>query len=130
MTVHKVSWTPAPAEHDFPAAAAYLSLLARPDEVDTLVALLRVAPNSLHKAKDILRASALRLLGKDNPRVASDLARIAANKALSPILLVRGNLEHGTALQIVDGYHRVCAVYHADEDADIPCRIVSPADVS
>ena len=28
------------------------------------------------------------------------------------------------ALQIADGYHRVCASYHLDENADIPCRIV------
>jgi hypothetical protein len=27
-------------------------------------------------------------------------------------------------LQIVDGYHRVCASYYIDEDADIPSRMV------
>jgi hypothetical protein len=26
-----------------------------------------------------------------------------------------------------DGYHRICASYHLDEDADIPCRIVDLA---
>jgi hypothetical protein len=26
-------------------------------------------------------------------------------------------------LQIADGYHRICASHHLDEDADIPCRI-------
>jgi hypothetical protein len=25
---------------------------------------------------------------------------------------------------IADGYHRVCASYHLDEDAAIPCRLV------
>lgn len=30
----------------------------------------------------------------------------------------------GTPLQIADGYHRVCASYHVDENTDIPCRIV------
>jgi hypothetical protein len=30
------------------------------------------------------------------------------------------------ALTIADGYHRICASYHLDEDADIPCRIADP----
>ena len=35
----------------------------------------------------------------------------------------------GRLLQIADGYHRVCASYHLNEDTDIPCRLVDvPAD--
>jgi hypothetical protein len=30
---------------------------------------------------------------------------------------------HGKIV-IADGYHRPCAVYSFDEDADIPCKIV------
>jgi hypothetical protein len=30
-------------------------------------------------------------------------------------------------LTIADGYHRVCASYHIDEDADIPARMAAPA---
>jgi hypothetical protein len=59
----------------------------------------------------------------DNPHVQADLARIHEPKALSPILLVRGELRAGVPLQIADGYHRVCASYHTDENTDIPCRI-------
>jgi hypothetical protein len=44
------------------------------------------------------------------------------------VLLVRGDLALGQALQIADGYHRVCASYHIDENTDIPFRIVSLAD--
>jgi len=44
------------------------------------------------------------------------------------VLLVRGDLALGLALQIADGYHRVCASYHTDENTDIPCRIVGLAD--
>lgn len=29
----------------------------------------------------------------------------------------------GFPLQIADGYHRVCASYHLNEDTEIPCRI-------
>ena len=41
------------------------------------------------------------------------------------MLLVRGDLALGLALQIADGYHRVCASYHTDENTDIPCRIAA-----
>jgi hypothetical protein len=49
------------------------------------------------KAKDILRASRLQLLPVDNPHVKSDLAKIAKNKAPSPILLIRGDINTDVA---------------------------------
>lgn len=118
-----VSWKTEPDEHDYPAAGDYLGLLADPAAVEKLVAQLKSAPIVYKKAKDILRASGLRLLSVDNPYVKSDLAKIAKNKALSPILLVRGDITTGVPLQVADGYHRVCASYHTDENTDIPCRI-------
>ena len=119
-----VSWKAEPDEHDYPAAASYLSLLASTSPVSDLVARLKASDIAYYKAKDMLRASGLALLGKDNAHVAADLEKIAKNKALSPVLLVRGDLQGGVALQIADGYHRVCASYHVDENTDIPCRIV------
>jgi hypothetical protein len=118
-----VAWKSAPDEHDYPAAAAYLALLAAPEDVDRLVLLLRDAPVQTWKAKDILRASGLALLPVDNPHVAADLHKIASGKSLSPVLLVRGDLSSRRPLQVADGYHRVCASYHTDENTDIPCRL-------
>ena len=40
-------------------------------------------------------------------------------------LLVRGSAVGGYALQIADGYHRVCASYLTDENTNIPCHLVS-----
>lgn len=120
-----VRWLGRPEEHDYPAAAAYLALLAEPGLVDSLVTALRTAPVTHQKAKDILRASGLPLLPVDNAHVRSDLAKIAHAKPLAPILLVRGDLTRGVATQIADGYHRVCASYHTDENTDIPVVIVS-----
>jgi hypothetical protein len=77
------------------------------------------------KAKDVLRAASLPLLATDNPHEASDLKKIHAGKALSPILLVRGDLATGVPVVVADGYHRVCATYHTDENADIPCRVAA-----
>jgi hypothetical protein len=119
-----VSWKAEPDEHDYPAAVSYLSLLAPAAQVSDLVARLKGSDIAYYKAKDILRASGLPLLGKDNAHVAADLEKIAKNKPLSPVLLVRGDLFTGVVLQIADGYHRVCASYHVDENTDIPCRIV------
>jgi hypothetical protein len=118
-----LTWRNAPEEHDFPAAASYLALLAPAAEVERLVALLRAAPTEHWKAKDILRASRLPLLPPDNAHVAADLHKIASGKSLSPILIVRGDFRSGRSLQIADGYHRVCASYHTDENSDIPCRL-------
>jgi hypothetical protein len=123
-----VVWKTAPEEHDYPAAVAYLALLAAPDEVEVLVDLLRAAPAQHWKAKDILRASGLPLLPHDNRHVAADLHKIADGKALSPVLLVRGDLTVGRPLQVADGYHRVCASYHTDENTDIPCRLAARDD--
>jgi len=116
-------WKLDPEEHDFPAAGNYLRLLIDEARAKSLVKALRKAPATHQKAKDILRAAGLPLLAVDNPHVASDLAKIREGRALSPVLLVRGNLLTGRPLQLADGYHRVCASYHTDENTDIPCRI-------
>ena len=118
-----VIWKTEPDDHDYPAAGDYLGLLADATTVDKLVAELKSAPIVYKKAKDILRAARLQLLPLDNPHVKADLAKIQKPKALSPILLVRGDLSEGVPLQVADGYHRVCASYHTDENTDIPCRI-------
>lgn len=119
----KEIWKSAPDEHDYPAAQSYLSLVGRPDIVAEVVKSLQAAPLETFKAKDILRASGLALLPSDDEHVAKDAAKIKAGTQLSPVLLVRGSLGRGWPLQIADGYHRVCASYHHDEDTDIPCHI-------
>jgi hypothetical protein len=123
--VATVGWKNEPDEHDYPAAGAYLSLLAAPDIVTKIVDDLRAAEIIHQKAKDILRASGLALLDVDNPHVASDLKKINKGRDLSPVLLVQGDLASRRQLQIADGYHRVCASYHIDENTDIPCRLAA-----
>jgi hypothetical protein len=120
-----VKWLEQPEAHDFPAAADYLALLAEPGTANELAEKLKGGVVSHKKAKDILRAAQLRLLPDDNPHVAADLSKIKKGQALSPILLVRGDFTKGVPLQIADGYHRVCASYHTDENTDIPVVIVS-----
>ncbi len=121
-----VQWGDAPDEHDYPAAADYLALLATEAQISEIVAALKHAPIVHKKAKDLLRASQLALLPQENPHVSADLKKIKKGTRLSPILAVRGDLNTGVAMQIADGYHRVCASYHTDENTDIPVRIVPP----
>jgi hypothetical protein len=119
-----VLWGEEPDEHDYPAAADYLALLAADAQISEIVAALKKAPIVHKKAKDLLRASCLALLPIDNPHVQRDLKKIKKGTPLSPILVVRGDLNTGVAMQIADGYHRVCASYYTDENTDIPVRIV------
>ncbi|KDE99506.1 hypothetical protein Y900_011290 [Mycolicibacterium aromaticivorans JS19b1 = JCM 16368] len=118
-----VKWLDDPEDHDYDAAADYLSMLAEEATVTATVNALKSAKPVYREAKDILRAARLALLPPDNPHVRSDVNKIGHGKKLSPILLVRGT--PADALQIADGYHRVCASYLTDEDTAIPCRLVS-----
>lgn len=121
----KATWLTEPEEHDYPAAAAYLALLVDEPHVAATVAALRAADVITVKAKDLLRASRLPALGDDNHHVRHDLKRIDSGTPLSPLLLVRGDMACDRPLVIADGYHRMCAAYHADEDLDVPCKLVS-----
>jgi hypothetical protein len=114
-------WQDQPEEKDFVAARNYLSLLVEAKQAKELAKALANTSDIEHfMAKDILRASGLPLLPVDNHEVAKDLTKVKSGTKLSPVLLVRG-----IPLWVADGYHRVCASYSLDEDAEIPCRIVS-----
>jgi hypothetical protein len=114
-------WKDEPEEQDFPAAESYLSLLIGPAAAARLVKALRKEQALQHfAAKDILRAAGLPLLSPDDSEVSEDLGKVKAGRKLSPVLLVQG-----IPLWVADGYHRVCASYHLDEKAPVPCRMVA-----
>ena len=118
-------WKDSPEKHDYPAALDYLTLVVEEAAARKLVAGLRSAPTLHKKAKDLLRASRLPLLPRDNPHVAEDLKKIKKGKPLSPVLLVRGDAGLDVPLTVADGYHRICASWYRDENIPIACRIVS-----
>ena len=119
----KSLWKTSPDEHDYPAAYDYLSLLFPEKTTQTIVRRLRRSEIVHRKAKDLLRASGLHLLSSDNEHVSKDMRKVTNGVLLSPVLLVRGNLGCGRVLLVADGYHRVCASEHFDENFDIPCKI-------
>ncbi|MGZ5035828.1 MAG: hypothetical protein ACXWG1_02685 [Usitatibacter sp.] len=117
-----IVWLREPAPPDYPAALSFLTLVFAPKQAKALVKKLRnTKETSKFKARDILRASGLPLLAASDSHVSKDRRKIAARAPLSPLLLVRAL--DGERVIIADGYHRLCAVYAVDEDAEIPCRI-------
>ncbi len=126
MTKKKASiWEDVPKADDLENAARFLNLVLDNRAVRTTPGKLRRAPSVTYEAKDLLRASRLPLLDKDDPHVTDDLKKIGKKKKLSPVLLVRGDARSGVPMMIADGYHRICASYHWDEDCPVACRIVS-----
>ena len=116
-------WKKTSERGDYDAALAFLSLIYVPTKVKALVRSLRAAPLIERSAKDLLRASDLPLLAADERSVKGDLKKISKGKPLEPVLLVAGDMSKGIPLVVADGYHRICAIYHYDEDAPVMCRM-------
>jgi uncharacterized protein (DUF1015 family) len=117
-----IKWFSKPEEHDYPAAVSYLSLVYERKQALGIVASLKKSEVVFFKAKDVFRASKLSLLGISNSHVEKNIKKINKGKKMSPILLVRDKVT--ASVIIADGYHRLCATYHFDEDELIPCKIV------
>lgn len=119
----EINWLKEPAKHNYPSAESYLSLIFEPKIASKLVRKLEVATITKFKARDIFRASGLPLLGISQHQIEHNLKKIEKEESLSPILLVRDE-DHRKVI-IADGYHRLCAVYHHNDNMEIPCKIVS-----
>ncbi len=124
MAKQKLIWKTTPDAEDYVGARKYLMLICSEAESNKLVVKFRKAKTITRAAKDLLRASGLPLLTPDDPHVGEDLKRIQKAKPLSPVLLIRGNMLRGVPLVVADGYHRICAVCHYDENAAISCRLI------
>jgi hypothetical protein len=115
----RIKWAAAVAEHDYVAAAAYLSLKLGEDEVEKCVKRLRKADITSRRANDILRAAGLTAARLDDPGVMKDLIKAIAAEPLSPVLVLRGK----KGADIADGFHRVSLAYRLDPYATVPLKI-------
>ena len=125
MPKSRLSWKKKPEEEDYAGALSFLSLILPAAKSEKLVTSLRKAKITDYAAKDLLRASDLPHLSREEPHVDDDLKKINKGKPLAPVLLLRGDVSKGIPLIVADGYHRICAICYYDESAPIPCRIVN-----
>ena len=126
MAKHVAKWAPRPGNTEYDGALRYLSLQFSHALARRLVAKARRTPRTDHVAKDVLRASKLPLLPTDEKHIADNLKKIRKGKPLAPVILIQGDLMSGRSLTIGDGYHRLCAACHADEDSPVAVILVAP----
>ncbi|HEV3046481.1 MAG TPA: hypothetical protein VGY13_03880 [Solirubrobacteraceae bacterium] len=117
--VEKIKWLDDVADHDYAAAAAYLSLKLDEEAVRKTVKRLRKASLTARRANDILRAAGLTAAPLDDPGVMKDLINVIEGRHLSPVLVVSAELR----ADIADGYHRVSLVYRIDPYGEVPLKI-------
>jgi hypothetical protein len=125
MSKHALKWSKQPIDEDYRAALGYLSLIVATPQAKRLVRRMRNTRPIKRAAKDLLRASSLPVLPREDAAVARDMKKIQKGKALSPVLLVQGDAYKAAALIVADGYHRICAAYHEDESAEVVCVMTS-----
>lgn len=121
----EIQWLDQPVPHDYEAAEEYLQLLFEPKQARLLSRRLKRAAMAQYAAKDILRASGTSILYIEAFDWSKHQKELTAGKPLAPILLVRQ--ENGGPLIIADGFHRLCALFSADEDIQVPCKIAGTA---
>jgi hypothetical protein len=117
----RIKWRDEPESDDYPSAESFLRLIYGRKGARHLVRALKRGETEDFKVIDILRASREPLLDVTNSHVKDNHNKILAGKKLSPPLLV-ADPRVGRVI-IADGYHRVCAAFSFDEDAEMPCRI-------
>jgi hypothetical protein len=117
-------WGDEPGPSDLSAACAYLCLIFEPRLAERLTdALAAVETIRLHRAADLLRAAGTRPLRRKDLEVRAELDKIERGQLLAPVLLVRDVTRH--VLVVADGLPRICASKLVNEDAVVPCRIVT-----
>jgi hypothetical protein len=117
-TVH-IKWAADVAEHDYDAAAAYLSLRLDEDGVAKAVSRLRKASLTTRRANDILRAAGLTAAALDDPGVMKDLVKAVEGAALSPVLVLGAK----KGADIADGFHRISLAYRLDPYGEVPLKL-------
>ena len=117
-------WVGEPGPREFEAARDYLCLIFEPRLADRLAdALGAVETIRVYRAADILRAAGVKALGRKDLDVRAELVKIERGQPLAPVLLVRDITRH--VVIVADGFARICASKLVNEDAVIPCRIVT-----
>jgi hypothetical protein len=105
---------------DYRKAVDYLTLTFPTKTVPTIIEGLHARPIQQFKVKDILRVSKVLLLPRDNTHIKIIQLCIVNEVPLVPLLLVK----YDSNLFVVDGYHRLSAVYYYDEDSLVHVKLL------
>jgi hypothetical protein len=113
--VPQLQWRQDVANHDYAAAASYLSIRFGESKAQEVSAKLQKLPVITRRANDILRATRRDPLPLSDPGVLKNLKKVLAGEKLSPVLVAEGD--------IADGYHRVSLAYALDPYVDVPLKL-------
>jgi hypothetical protein len=113
--VSYLRWKKDVADHDYAAAASYLSIRFGESRAKEVSEKLQKLPVITRRANDILRATQRAPLPLSDPGVLKDLKKVLAGDRLSPVLVAEGD--------IADGYHRISLAYALDPYADVPLKL-------
>jgi hypothetical protein len=114
-TASYLRWKKDVDDHDYVAAASYLSIRFGESRAEKVAAELRKLPVITRRANDILRATGREPLPLSDPGVLKDLKKVLSGEKLSPILVAESD--------VADGYHRLSLAYALDPYADIPLKL-------
>jgi len=120
LPVGRLQWLDDVAEHDYAAAAAYLSLKLDTEAVDKVIHKMRKATLTSRRANDILRAAGMEPAALDDPGVMKDLIKVIEGKKLSPVLVSSAK----SGADIADGFHRISLAYRIDPYEEVPLKLV------
>ena len=110
-----LKWKSDVDQHDYAAAASYLSIRFGEGRAEKIAAEFKKLPVISRRANDILRATGRDPLPLSDPGVLKDLKKVLAGEKLSPVLVAEAD--------IADGYHRVSLAYALDPYAVIPLKL-------
>ena len=113
--VDRLQWKKDVAQHDYAAAASYLSIRFGENRTKQVVEELRKLPVITRRANDILRATRRDPLTLSDPGVLKDLKKVLGGEELSPILVAESD--------IADGYHRLSLAYELDPYTEVPLKL-------
>lgn len=119
----EINWAADPDPADFPAARSFLGLVMPDEYADRAVELLRAAPATRARAKDIVRGSAGELAPEKLPGVQDEMKKMEDGEPITPLLLVQGGSNTQPDMLIADGWHRAHAAYYLQHDAWVPVRV-------
>lgn len=118
-----IVWADQPDPQDYPAAQSFLTGIMPDKYVAKAMDLLRAAPVTKMRAKDIIRGSAGEMLPEKFPGVQKEIDKMVSGAPTSPLLLVQGTADNDMNLILADGWHRCHALYYLDDAAWAFCKL-------